>query len=201
MSRRLVVVGFLLTLMVAACGGGDDGENTAATPTGGATPEPTPCAIQDGSTEAQESGTSPPTSPVTDVRYSPARGEGGCPRIVFEFEDTVPAYQVEYATGPFSECGSGEDVPTDSWGAGAFLTVRLEPSGSADLSKPDAPQTYDGPRDIDIGGKVLKHMKVTCDFEAVFSWVVGLDARHDFSVFTLDDPSRVVIDISEIEAG
>ncbi len=117
--------------------------------------------------------------------------------MVFEFEDHEPDYVVEYAEPPFSECGSGDAVSTIGWGASAYLTVRLEPSGTADLTKEDAPLTYEGRREIDVSGEILKHLQVVCDFEAVLEWVVGLDERRDFTVFTLDDPPRVVVDISE----
>jgi hypothetical protein len=145
------------------------------------------------STEEQRSNTTPEAAPVTDVRYS----EDPCPRIVFEFADHTPDYVVRYASPPLTECGSGEPVPTEGWGADAYLSVRLEPSGSVDLEDPDARQTYTGPRDIDHGGRIIKHLAVVCDFEAVFEWVIGLDARHGFSVVKLDDPPRVVIDFSE----
>jgi hypothetical protein len=193
MLRRIAAAGCAVAFVLVACSRGDDRQNAGARSPEASTPAPTPCSVQDGSLEPQRSDTTPPTAPLTDVRYSTEE----CPRIVFEFEDHEPAYAVEYAKPPFSECGSGEPISTEGWRADAFLVVRLEPSGSADLSKPDAPQTYDGPRDIDVGGRILKHLKVSCDFEAVVTWIVGLDARHEFSVFTLDDPSRIVIDISE----
>jgi hypothetical protein len=191
-TRRFAVSCVILAFLLGACGG-DDPDSARARQSPSPTPVPTPCAIRDGSTEAQRSDSMPETAPLTDVRHS----KDGCPRIVFEFSSHEPDYVVEYAEGPFSECGSGEPVSTDSWNASAFLTVRLEPSSTADLSKEDVPQTYEGPRDIEVDGDVLKHLKVICDFEAVLEWVVGLDARHDFTAFTLDDPARIVIDISE----
>jgi hypothetical protein len=190
--RRVVAVVSVLVLAAVACNGDGDG-NTTAQPTPYVLPSPTPCSVQNGSTERRESDIRPETAPLTDVRYD----DDGCPRIVFEFPEHEPDYVVEYAEPPFSECGSGDDVPTTGWGANAYLTVRLEPSGTADLTKEDAPLTYEGRRDIEVGGDVLKHLQVICDFEAVLQWVVGLDERHDFTVFTLDDPPRVVIDISE----
>jgi hypothetical protein len=38
---------------------------------------------------------------------------------------------------------------------------------------------------------------VNCDFEAVFEWIIGLDAKHPFDVTTFEDPPRLVIDVSE----
>ena len=189
--RRLAATAVLLLFAVAACNG--DGENTSAQPSPTDSPSPKPCSVPNGSTERRESDIRPETAPLTDVRYD----DDGCPRIVFEFPEHEPDYVVQYAEPPFSQCGSGDDVPTSAWGASAYLTVRLEPSGTADLTKEEAPLTYEGRRDIEVGGDVLKHLQVICDFEAVLEWVVGLDERHDFTVFTLDDPPRVVVDISE----
>lgn len=193
MSRRFAVCCVALALLLGACNG-DDPDSAGARQSASPTPAPTPCVIRDGSTEEQSSNTMPEMAPLTDVRVSPKED---CPRIVFEFSSHEPDYVVQYSEGPFTECGSGEPVSTDSWKASAYLTVRLEPSSTADLSKEDVPQTYEGPRDIEVDGDVLKHLKVICDFEAVLEWVVGVDARHDFTVFTLPDPARIVIDISE----
>lgn len=187
---RRIAAGCLLAVTFAACGNGED---TAVPTTAAPSPAPTPCSLVNASTEPRESDIRPETAYLTDVRYS----DTGCPRIVLEFRDHEPDYLVEYRSEPFSECGSGETVPTDTWGASAFLTVRLEPAASADLSQPEAPQTYEGARDIEVDGDVLKHLRVICDFEAVLEWVIGLDAQHGFTVVTLDDPPRVVIDISE----
>ena len=191
---RSLAVGLCAVAALVSCGNGDDDQASATrSPELTSTPAPTPCSVTGGSTEERRSGATPEAAPVTDVRYS----EDPCPRIVFEFADHTPAYVVRYASGPFTECGSGEPVSTDGWNADAFLTVRLEPSGSVDLADAEAKQTYDGPRDIDLDGRIIKHLTVICDFEAVFEWVIGIDERHEFSVVTLDDPARIVIDISE----
>ena len=195
-KRGLLIVAMLL--LAAACGNDGDGDPQAA-PTADATeaattPAPTPCSLEDASTDERTSGEASEVAHLTDVR--PNDG-GGCPRVVFEFRDQEPGYTIRYVEGPFNECGSGDDVPTQSWEAGAFLSVRFEPARSADLEQESAPPTYDGPRDISIEGDILKHMKVICDFEAVMEWVIGVDERRSFTVGALDDPSRIVIDWSE----
>lgn len=192
MKRRFGVFSVLVALLFAACGG-DDQDPTGGRASASPSPAPTPCTVADGSTDPQRSQKTPETAPITDVRYS----TDGCPRIVFEFQDHEPDYVVQYSDGPFSECGSGEPVSTDAWDAEAFLTIRLEPSATADLTKESAPPTYDGPRDISVKGDVLKHIRLICDFEAVVEWVVGLDSERDFTVFALSEPPRIGIDISE----
>jgi hypothetical protein len=156
-----------------------------------ATPAPTPCALEGGETKPRE-GKSTQVGPVIDVRPNAE----ACPRVVFEFKDAVPGYDIAYKDGPFTDCGSGAEVSTSSWDASAFIDVRLEPSGGPDLAGNGEPY-YKGPRDIAVDGDVLKHLKVICDFEGVFEWVIGLDAKHPFDVTTFEGPPRLVIDISE----
>lgn len=188
---RGLVVAVLLVVAVSCTRGQNTGSNATLPPV--STTAPTPCSVEGASTEPKESETTAPAGLVTDVRYKAE----GCPRIVFEFRDQESGYTVSYADPPFSECGSGEEVSTEGWGASAFLSVRLSPAGSADMEAPGAPATYKGPRDIAVRGKILKHLKVICDFEAEFTWLVALDARRAFAVTALDDPSRIVVDISE----
>jgi len=190
--KRTLACLFVFALLFTACSKKDAAEPTAsADASATATPTPTPCVLQGGSqTQQSDSGTGE-IALVTDVRPNAE----GCPRVVFEFKDHVAGYKIGYAEPPFTECGSGATIQTSSWHATAFIDVHLEPSASVDLTH-NGEQTYSGPRDIDANGAVLKHLKVTCDFEAVFDWIIGLDAKHDFKVSTLDNPARLVIDIS-----
>ena len=192
--KRAVVVCFAFTLLAGACDRSDtEDPQTAPTATAAApTPEPTPCVLEDASEKTRSNESDQPFSPVTDVRWDTSKG---CPRIVFEFRDHVPGYTVEYADAPFSECGSGEEVDVDEWDATGYLSVRMEPSGGGDMEtgKP----TYDGPRDISVDGDVLKHLRRVCDFEAVYEWVIGVDEERPFEVRAFEDPSRLVVDITQ----
>jgi hypothetical protein len=194
--KRLIAVLAVAGLAFVACNRNTSerpSASTAATESS-PTPAPTPCALKSGSTEPKSNPGSGESALVTDVRPN----ADGCPRVVFEFRDQQSGYKVEYVDPPLTECGSGATIPTSSWDANAYLRVRLEPAASVDLTKEGGPPTYTGPRDIAVRGAVLKHLKVDCDFEGVFSWIIGLDAKHDFNVFTLESPSRIVIDISQV---
>jgi hypothetical protein len=191
-GRRWFAVVALGAVAMMSCARGENTGASASLPPA-ATAAATPCSVEGASMDSKRSESTAPTALVTDVRYKAE----GCPRIVFEFRDQESGYKIGYADPPFSECGSGEAVSTEGWGASAFVTVQLQPAASADIDAEGAPPTYTGPRDIRVSGNVLKHLKVICDFEADFSWLVGLDARHAFAVTTLDDPSRIVIDISQ----
>jgi hypothetical protein len=164
----------------------------AASAVATSTPAATPCSVAGASTDDASVSSSASTAAVTDVRYS----DDGCPRIVFQFAgDHTPGYKIGYAQGPFSDCGSGAAVATTSWGSDQYLQIRLSPSGGVDLSKSANP-TYTGPRDITVDGKTLKHLKVTCDFEAVFTWLAGLSGKHAFKVSSMTNPPRIVVNIS-----
>ena len=190
-KRWSVVLGCVL-LLAAACSSGDDTQTTAQPTSTTATPTATPCAVEGATTEPRERENEQ-VGPVVDVRQT----DEGCPRVVFEFKDNVSGYKVAYDEPPFSECGSGAEVDTSSWDASAFIHVRLFPSGGPDIESESGEPYYKGSRDIEVDGAVLKHLKVICDFEAVFEWVIGLDAEHPFEVTTFEDPPRLVIDISE----
>lgn len=186
-------------LVFAACSSSKPTPGTTPAGSSGSTSTPaaTPCSLSGGSTLTSTTHpASSATAPVTDVRYS----DDGCARIVFTFADHTPGYTIGYAAPPFADCGSGKAVATDGWGADHYLSIRLAPSGGVDLSKSAKP-TYTGPRDIAVDGKTLKHLKVICDFEAVFTWIAGLSGKHAFHVETVAKPPRIVIDIGQTPAG
>jgi hypothetical protein len=193
MKKALIAMCGVL-LLTTACGNSGDNAQTEPTDTAtaSATPVATPCVLEGADLAPKEVSTTEPVALLTDVRPN----ADGCPRVVLEFKDHVPAYKVEYVDPPISDCGSGENAPIDEWGADAFLSVRMEPASSADMTDENAALTYDGPRDFDVNGTVLRHLKKTCDFEAVMVWVIALDAKHPFKVDTFEDPARLVVDIS-----
>jgi hypothetical protein len=198
MRRAGLAVTMILLAAFAACGGDDDEPAAQTLPPATLieTPSATPCAVEDASTQTRDNE-SDVFGPVIDVRHSAE----ACPRVVFEFKDAISGYSVGYKSGPFSECGSGAEVSTAAWNANAFVDVRLEPSGGPDPASGEAGEPYyKGPRDIEVDGEALKHLKVICDFEGVFEWVIGLDAKHPFTVTTFDEPPRLVIDFSEATA-
>ena len=191
---RFVLLFVAIAAVLTACG---DDEEPQATTTATSTEQasatsaaPTPCSVDGASEDSKSTESSVEVAVLADVRQT----REDCPTIVFEFQDSVPGYVVEYKEPPFTDCGSGARAQTESWGADAYLSVLLEPARGADES---GQPTYEGPIDISVGGAVLKHMKRTCDFEAQIEWIVGLDESHDFTVRALSEPPRIVIDISE----
>lgn len=192
--RRVVLAGVVLALCVA-CGGGEDPTVSSAEPSASAdpTPAPTPCVLEDADTEPKSAKLGEDVAQVTDMRWD---DDERCPRVVFEFRDQISTYDVRYRDD-VSECGSDMSPSVDGWGASAFLVVKLQPAGGPDPLSEDGEPVYKGPRDINVDGPVLKHIKVTCDYEAEFTWVIALDDEHPFNVTTMSDPARLVVDISQ----
>jgi len=201
--RRVLTLAVALLLAVGACGGDDETETTGTTEASSTTSTTedgsTPSSGPDGIDPMDDAGTDPVrsegdgegTSLLTDVRV--ARHEG-FDRVVFEFDGPVPGFDVEYIEPPITEDGSGDEVDVRG---DAFLQVRMEPASGFDLSG-EGEQTYDGPTRLsgeDAGTSVIQEVVRTGDFEAVLAWVVGISDEVDFRVDTLEDPTRIVVDV------
>jgi hypothetical protein len=204
-SRFLPLPALLLAAAVlsAGCGGGADEVSTTGprrTATASETPAPKPRPTvpdrSEGIDPLSGSGTDPvtvraansQTALLTDVRV--ARHEG-YDRVVFEFGNTLPGYDVRYVRRPVRQDGSGQAVDV----SGSFIArIRMENALDADLSKPSAPRTYAGPtRLLPDTPQVVELVRVG-GFEAVLTWVAGLRDRVDYRVTTLPGPPRLVVD-------
>jgi hypothetical protein len=118
----------------------------------------------------------------------------GYDRVVFQFQNDLPGYRVEYVQPPLKEDGSGK--PVDVRGA-AVVIVRMEPASGFDLNTAEGVLTYKGPKRIDgsgAGTSVVQELVRTGDFEAVLSWAIGLSDKVDFRVSTATSPSRLIVD-------
>jgi hypothetical protein len=190
---------------LAACsdGGGDRTAATKGRPAATATqPAPTtqagaePCTFS-GATDAAQGAAGSPTRLLTDVRV----GVHDCyERVTFEFKPRSGeaggpvAWKAAYEPGPITEDASGRPVPVKG---GAFLVIRFSAQG-ADLTKPDAPDTYTGPTSLEAAGATrIQQVRRTGDFEGVLTWVIGVDKQRPFHVSTQADPSRVVVDVGD----
>jgi hypothetical protein len=110
----------------------------------------------------------------------------GFDRIVYQFEGGLPAsHQVRYVD---LLLGDGSGLPVRIAGR-AILSVRFEPAQAHDAQGQTVPRRK---------AFALPNIMTTVragDFEAVTTYGVGLAKRTPFHVFTLQDPSRVVIDV------
>jgi hypothetical protein len=197
------VVPFVLALvavaLLAGCGGGTQAgdQSTRASPTPVATPTSTATVTPPGGIDTMSGASTRPvhapatnrrTALLTDVRA--ARHEG-FDRVVFQFRNALPGYDVRYVARPVRQDGSGKVVPL---AGNAVVRVRMENALDADLTKPSAPMTYTGPQRFTPGTPEIAELARIGGFEGVLTWAVGLQDRVDFRVSTLTSPARLVVD-------
>jgi len=180
-----------VALLLGGCGTNDDEPPATTQATTGTQTE-----TVDGIDPMDDASTDPVTVPatntetalLTDVRA--ARHEG-YDRVVFEFGNVLPGYDVRYVEKPVHQDASGLVVPV----AGTYVVqVRMENALDADLTQEAAPLTYTGPQRFSPGTPEVVELVRTGGFEAVLTWVAGLNDRVDFRVLTLQGPPRLVVD-------
>lgn len=112
----------------------------------------------------------------------------GFDRIVFEFDKRVPGYHIEYIDRPVRKCGSGNvtRIAGDGW-----LEVRMSPANM----HTEEGRTTVAERERIPNLRVLSELELTCDFEAVVTWVFGVKSPNRYQVRELISPPRLVIDV------
>jgi hypothetical protein len=177
----------LLLLSVAACGGSgpEDGRDSGRPDTGAnavpARDRPTTPPWREG--QLSEAGEA--HAILQAVRTGQHEGYD---RLVLEFEGGVPSYTVRFAERQLHQCGSGFPIEVD-----APHTFQIELQSVAAHDEEGRPTVEDRDRKPGLG--VLRSARLTCDFEGVVEWVLGLDHRTEFRVFRLDEPTRLVVDL------
>ena len=127
---------------------------------------------------------------LKDVRMGVHPEQGGWDRIVFEFAGlSLPPATIGYVASA-SQCGSGAAVALKG---GAVLNVRFSQAAAHDQS---AQPTFT-PKELSAPGSTILEAKASCDFEGVVSWAVGIKAKQNFKVTTLQNPTRLVIDVKQ----
>lgn len=155
-----------------------------------------PCTFS-GAADAAKGGGGAPTRLLTDVRVG---GHGCFDRVTFELKprkgeaDGPVAWKAAYQSPPITEDGSGRPVQVKG---SAFLVVTMSAAG-ADLTAEGAPDTYTGPTSIEAADTTrIQQVRRTGDFEAVLTWVIGLDKKRPFHVTTEGGPARVIVDVGD----
>ena len=109
-------------------------------------------------------------------------------RIVFNIEGLhEPTYTIKYKQPPFSECGSGMNVPVSGH---AWLDIRFKVA----QTHTDAGQAT-VPNRINVNCSNLRRIDKLCDFESDVELVVSLDAKKPYRVVEIQDPTKLIIDI------
>jgi hypothetical protein len=136
----------------------------------------------------------PGTVPRAQISGLSVVNAAGTGRITFTFRPAgnvaaVPEVQIRPATPPFSKDPSG--LPLEVAGT-AFLEIILH--GGTALDESYQP-TYEGPVDFAPAGSPIVEMKRAGDFEAVSTWIVGLDGPSCVRILPLDGSSQLVIEL------
>jgi len=132
---------------------------------------------------------------LTDVSIE----SGECAdRVEFAFKPSsagVPGYRISYlpADKALVEDGSGAAIAVKGT---AYLVVRFEPAATADLSSEELERTYTGPKRLAApeAAHAVREVVKSGDFEAVLTWVIGVDGRRPFTATVAG--SRVVLRIA-----
>lgn len=133
---------------------------------------------------AQESAT------LVEVRVGVHPEQGGWERIVFEFDGTqLPAALVGYVTDP-AQCGSGQPIELDGEMVLGVLLRDTQAHNEAGQVTVNVLE-FDGP-----GNTILEGVQ-GCDFEGHVDWFLGLKGEQNFKIMTLQNPTRLVVDIKQ----
>ncbi|WP_455236431.1 AMIN-like domain-containing (lipo)protein [Marinobacter daqiaonensis] len=110
----------------------------------------------------------------------------GFDQVVFEFDERVPGYHTEYIDQPVRKCGFGRvtHLAVDGW-----LEVHLYPARA--YTEAGQPTVADRERRPDL--PVLSELELTCNFEAVVTWVFGVQSPYRYQVVELGSPPRLVV--------
>lgn len=146
-------------------------------------------ALNPGSTESRTVKANPSnftgTALLADVRAG-AQDRGD--RIVFEFEGTaLPMGKVEYVDSA-TQCGSGQPVQVKG---SAILLVSFTQAAAHDGQ---GKSTFDKQK-LTGPGQVVQEIVRTCDSEGHLSWAIGVSGKKNFKVTTLQNPTRLVVDV------
>lgn len=129
-----------------------------------------------------------PDAPVATLITVRSGTHDGFDRIVFEFDERVPGYHTEYIDRPVRKCGSGNttQVAGDGW-----LEVRMFPvNAHTEEGQPTVAERERMPNLL-----VLSELELTCDYEAVVTWVLGVESPNRYQVRELSNPPRLVVDV------
>lgn len=107
-------------------------------------------------------------------------------RVIFQFSGPVPLMDVRYVTHLVADA-SGLPVPITGQ---AILQLTLRPAQAH-----TAQGRHTAPARIKYRFRNVQEIVSSDDFEGVLTYGIGLAHQAEFRVTTLDQPSRVVVDV------
>jgi hypothetical protein len=119
-------------------------------------------------------------------------GQGGADRIVFEFAEAVPGYAIGFVDLPVTTDPAGQEVPLD--GTAALQISLIGSSAYAEVG--DVQPAFPVPGRLSGDTAQVTELVNLGDVERVLVWAAGVRERTGFTVSTLPDPPRLVIDVA-----
>jgi hypothetical protein len=144
-----------------------------------------PVVLLAGLLTATEAAAHPQIAQLVKIR---AASHAGYDRVVWEFRGPLPERTLVQRGTRLVEDGSGRTVPI---AGSTVLTVSMHGARAHD----EETQQVTAPRLLVPGMTNVAEVKWAGDFEAVVSYGVGLVKDQRYRVFTLRNPSRVVLDV------
>ncbi|OFP35815.1 hypothetical protein HMPREF2990_07540 [Corynebacterium sp. HMSC071B10] len=113
----------------------------------------------------------------------------GYDRVVFEYAGTgAPSYLAGYVDTPRQQAsGNPMQVP------GAAHLELIVQGTAGDMMRLDEPITQIGSKGVST--RSVQDVYLASIFEADSQFFIGLDRQRGFHVFTLENPTRIVVDI------
>jgi hypothetical protein len=202
--RRIVMLVSAIGLLLTACGSSGGKASVQVTPTTTVAADTTTSTLPFTTTSLPCQSIPMPNTPVSNPSPSKAvlltavreRGDGCVDHVVFDFKGKypeAPGYSISYGTPPFVQDGSGAPVVV---AGNAFIVVRLAPAYGYDFET--GVQTYNGAHRIAAtDANHVTEVVETGDFEAVVTWIIGLDTKRPFTVEATGAPAhQLVVTIS-----
>lgn len=123
-----------------------------------------------------------------------AGGHEGFDRIVLEFTDPCPGTAWSTSTRRSPRTGPATSFPSRA----PRLFIQTTPASGFDLEREQVRETYIGSDRVrPTDGHVVTEVVRTGDFEAQLGWVAGTSERRPFTVATLTDPPRLVVEVMQ----
>jgi hypothetical protein len=197
----LIIVGVLVASNLnrhltggVPAGGPTTSPSAVATATPSASPSSSPSATPPSNLPAFVCGLntslSPPPAPLTayvsDVRTGT---HPGYDRITITFTNGLP--------GSISLKPQNSATFASGGGKGGNVTIVGQAGILVTMSSADEHTAYSGPTDFKTGYAVLAEARQIQDFEGYVQWALGLQHTACYRVFTLTNPTRLVIDIQQ----
>ena len=156
--------------------------SAVASPSAATSPSPV---VPTGFSLSDFSGGAVAASSVTAVRVGQ---HDGYDRFVIEFSGGVPTYTVtRQATSVFTTSPK-DDVIKLQGSAGVLIVIKTVTNWVA----------YEGPTAFKPGYPCLREAMMAENFEGTQQWGLGIAGTPALRVFTMDSPSRLVVDIAVV---